>query len=89
MVIGWAVCVRCYVPAGGEDEEIREWSGWVARFGCEDAENRGVDMVHRDRADVDKFGQVILVRHLLDRLAASHSWTKCTKIVLVEIRSYL
>jgi hypothetical protein len=52
--------MRCDVPAWTEDEEVAKGHSWSLRFGRQDAEYGGVDVVLGNTADVDKFLQGIL-----------------------------
>lgn len=57
--------MRCDVPAGREDEEVGEGGGGVARLGSKDAEDGRVDVIDGNGADVDEFGEIVLVRYLM------------------------
>src|SRR5579862_5993212 len=61
VVVRWTVGVACDIPSRGEDKNIGEGSCRIARFGGQNSEDGGVDVVNRDRADIDKLGQIILV----------------------------
>jgi hypothetical protein len=52
---------RCNIPAGREDQDIGERGIKVAGFGSKDAENRWIDVVNGDGADIDEFCQVVFV----------------------------
>lgn len=61
VVVGRAVRVRRDVPARGEDEEVGQGCGGVARPGRQHAKDGRVNVVDGDGADIDKLCEVVLV----------------------------
>jgi hypothetical protein len=53
--------VRSNIPPRAKNQKVRKRRGWVPRGRGQNAENRRVDVVDRDRTDIDKLGQVVLV----------------------------
>jgi hypothetical protein len=65
MCLGWSVIfeklnlnrlTRGDIPARGESKEVSKRRAEIAGFGCQNAENGRINMIDRDRADVDKLG---------------------------------
>lgn len=64
MVVWRSVGMTRNIPAGREYQEIGEGCGWVTGACCQDAKDRWVDVVNRNRPDIDKLRKVILVGNL-------------------------
>jgi hypothetical protein len=88
------------IPSRTEDQEVSEWNCWVLGFGSENAEDRGVDVILGDAADIDEFLHSILVwnvafRNVNDKRQKSLSGPltsratplRQTECVLVHIRA--
>lgn len=54
----------CHVPARREDQKVRERRRRIARACCKNAEDGWINVVDRDGADIDEFGQIVLVGNL-------------------------
>lgn len=65
VVVRWAVSVACNIPSRREDQDIGERSSGIAGLGGQDGEDGGVDVVDGDRANIDEFGQIILVWRII------------------------
>jgi len=57
--------VRSNIPPGAEDQKVRKRRGWVSRGRRQNTENRRVNVVNRDRTNIDKLRQVVLVWHIV------------------------
>lgn len=55
---------RSNIPSRRKDEQICQRRIRIAGFGCQHAEDGGIDVVDGDGADVDEFGQVVFVGDL-------------------------
>lgn len=55
------------VPPPAENQEVRERCPWRLRLRGEDAEDRGVDVVLLNAADVHELLHCVLVRHVAVR----------------------
>lgn len=55
---------RGNIPARGESEEISNRRGEIAGFRREHTEDGWINMVYRNRANIDKLGQVIFIGDL-------------------------
>lgn len=57
--------VRRYIPSRAENQKIRKRCRRVPRRCCDDAENRRINVIDRDRANIHKLGQVVFVRNVV------------------------
>jgi len=57
--------VRCNIPSRTEDQKVRKRCCWIPRWCSHNAEDRRINVIHRDRPDVDKLCQIVLVRNIV------------------------
>lgn len=55
---------RSNIPSRREDQEIGKRACEVTGLGRQDAEDRGINVINRDGADIDEFGHIIFIRNL-------------------------
>ena len=53
------------VPSRAEDQKVCERRSRIPGWGCENTEDRGVDVIHGNGSNIDEFGQVVFVRHIV------------------------
>lgn len=75
VVVKGAVCIGGDVPARGKDEEVGKRGWWVTRLCGQDAEDTRVNVVNRDGSDVDKLGEIVLVRDIIAVPGNDVEWT--------------
>lgn len=55
---------RGNIPSRGESEEVSNRRGEIAGFCRKHTEDRRINVVDRDRANIDKLGQIIFIGDL-------------------------